>query len=123
MTEKENKIKDFNDVLLGFLKELTPLMGDICLKRFKLVTALSKKQPIKSFIQYVVPLQEKIINQDDTYFTDYIQSDDDNEISRFLHLNGLYSTLNQQSKDTVWQYLRLLLAITIEYLQLKKIKS
>jgi hypothetical protein len=119
MNIKEQKINTFNEVLSSFLTELKPFIGDSYLKKFKLVSSLSKKQPIKSFIEYVLPLQQKIVDRDDTYFTDYDMSKDNNAISEFLHLNGLYDTLDQNSKDNVWQFLGLLLAITIEYIQIK----
>ena len=122
MNTVEEKINTFNEVLSSFLTELKPFIGDAFYMKFKVVSALSKKQPIKSFIEYVIPLQQKIIDRDETYFTDYKTSKDDNAISEFLHLNGMYDTLDQNSKDNVWQYLSLLLAITIEYIQIKNKK-
>lgn len=119
MNIKEQKINTFNEVLLSFLTELKPFIGDSYLKKFKLVSSLSKKQPIKSFIEYVLPLQQKIVDRDDTYFTEYDMTGGGGGISEFLHLNGLYDTLDQSSKDNVWQFLSLLLAITIEYIQIK----
>jgi hypothetical protein len=122
MNTKEEKINTFNEVLLSFLTELKPFIGDAFLKKFKLVTSISKKQPLKSFIEYVLPLQQKIVDRDETYFTEYDMSKDGNAISEFLHLNGMYDTLDVNSKSNVWQYLGLLLAITIEYIQIKNKK-
>jgi hypothetical protein len=123
MDKKEEIIDRFNEVLSSFLNELKPFIGDSYIKKFKLVTSLSKKQPLKSFIQYVMPLQQKIVDRDETYFTDYDMSKDGNAISEFLHLNGLYNTLDGESKNNVWMYLSLLLAIAIEYLHNKNKKN
>ena len=121
-------INQFNDILLSFLIQLSPLIGTIYSNKFEQIIKINSILPIEKFLVYALPLRDKIISKDETYFTENINNNkldlDSNEfnITDILQLKDIYSNLDNDSKDNVWNIFNALLVLGEEYIVLNKDK-
>jgi hypothetical protein len=118
---KVQKIKEFNMVVMTFLKQIENVCDISYIDEFKRVIDTNSTLPIDKFVAYVIPVREKIINKDDSYFYDEYQVDTDNEniLSHILKLKHVYSKLDDVSKNSIWDFFQAMLIISEEYLILK----
>jgi hypothetical protein len=63
-------VKQFNEILGSFLIQVSPLVGTTYNNRFEIIIKLNNKLPMEQFLIYALPLREKILNRDETYFSD-----------------------------------------------------
>ena len=121
-------INQFNDILLSFLIQLSPLIGTIYSNKFEQIIKINSILPIEKFLVYALPLRDKIISKDETYFTENINKNKldidstDFNITDILQLKDIYSSLDKDSKDNVWNIFNALLVLGEEYIVLNKNK-
>jgi hypothetical protein len=115
------KIKQFNEILDSFLIQVSPLVGTSYHHYFQQVVKANSILPIESFLTHVLPMRDKILNRDETYFIntdnhkDKIQ-DDNNILNEILRLQGIYNQIDETSKSNVWDIFQALLFLGEEYL-------
>jgi hypothetical protein len=115
------KIKQFNEILDSFLIQVSPLVGTSYHHYFQQVVKANSLLPIESFLIHVLPMRDKILNRDETYFIntdnhkDKIQ-DDNNILNEILRLQGIYNQIDDTSKSNVWDIFQALLFLGEEYL-------
>jgi hypothetical protein len=119
------KVKEFNKVFKSFLKQIIPTIGKMYYYKFKLIIKCNSMMPIEQFIINVVPLREKILNRDESYFinTDNHKehiNDDQEILSEVLRLQDIYFKLDDVSKENIWNILQALLILSEEHLQNNK---
>ena len=121
------KIKTFNSILEDLLKQLEPIIGSSYHSYFTKYIKYNYVYPIQQFILYAIPMKEKILNRDETYFTnpdnhiDKIkESKEENALDEIIRLKGIWEQLSNESKDNVWDMTQAMLIIAMEYLELKK---
>jgi hypothetical protein len=119
------KVKEFNKVFKSFLKQIIPTIGKMYYYKFKLIIKCNSMLPIEQFIINVVPLREKILNRDESYFinTDNHKehiNDDQEILSEVLRLQDIYFKLDDVSKENIWNILQALLILSEEHLQNNK---
>ena len=123
------KIRTFNDLVESFLKQVSPIIGTSYHHYFLKLIKFNAVMPIQNFIFYAIPLKDKILNRDETYFTNIENHTDtinntetksSNPLDEIIRLKGIYEKLSKESKDNVWDMTEAMLIIATEYLELKK---
>ena len=64
-------VKNFNLILESFLSQITPLVGSFYIKKFQLIIKCNSTLPIEKFLVHALPLRDKILNRDESYFSNY----------------------------------------------------
>jgi len=122
-------VKSFNSILEDFLQQISPLIGTSYHHYFKKIIKVNAILPIQYFIHYVFDpenlLEDKIINRDETYFTNENNhknqvKNQDNALMEIVRLKGIYVDLSKDSKDNVWDILFALVHLSKDYIKLKK---
>jgi hypothetical protein len=121
------KIRTFNDLVESFLKQVSPIIGTTYHHYFTKLIKFNAVMPIQNFIYYAIPMKDKILNRDETYFTNpdnhvdkVKESKQDNALDEIIRLKGIWEKLSDESKDNVWDMTQAMLIIAMEYLELKK---
>ena len=118
-------IKQFNDILSSFLIQLSPIMGTTYSFKFEQIIQYNNALPIDHFIHHITPLREKILNKDESYFTNpridtnTIKLDENNKsyiLSEILNLQKIYIKLDEESKSNVWDIFQALLHLSDNYI-------
>lgn len=144
-------IKTFNEILDSLLIQVSPLTGSTISHKFQQVIKYNSIIPIEQFLVHALPLRDKIINRDDTYFL--IKTDEDKinienywketvnlkekvlhnndqvncekytrTINEILRFQNIYENLDTDSKTNIWNIFNALLALGEEYIKIKYIK-
>ena len=118
---KVEKIKSFNEILETFLQQLSPIIGTTYHFYFQKLVKANAVMPIQQFLLEVIPFKEKIMNKDESYFLDIetnaedkIQGDEQ-VLTEILRLKDIYSGLDNQSRQEVWNYFQALIVLSEEY--------
>jgi len=116
-------IKKFNEILESFLLQVSPIVGPKYHKKFKMAVKFNSSLALEKFLVYVLPVRDKIINRDETYFTNYnpdTSNDSDMEmVKEFVNLREIYQKLNKDSMDNVWDIFQALLILGEDYIRIK----
>ena len=118
------KIKNFNDIVSSFLIQLSPLVGSTYHNQFETIIKYNSILPIEQFLVHALPIREKILNRDESYFIDNINndnkiSDDKNILNEILRLQKIYNQLDETSRSNVWDIFQAMLIIGEEYIAIK----
>jgi len=118
---KTNKVNEFNMVVLTLLNQLENITNISYISQFNRLIEANRLLPIEQFIVHALPLREKILHKDESYFSDEKNYDTDDEsiINEILRLKNIYYTLDQESKNNMWDFLHAMLIVSDEYLKLK----
>jgi hypothetical protein len=95
-----NIIKEFNEISIDFLTQTSSLVGSSYLYKFKLMTRFNSIFAIDLFIQRVLPLKNKIIERDESFFLN--KNVDDDYMDDVIGIKQVYHTLDRQSKENIW---------------------
>jgi len=119
------KIRTFNDLVESFLKQISPIIGTSYHHYFLKLIKFNAIMPIQNFIYYAIPLKEKILNRDESYFNNPDNhksqiTDAESQLTEIIRLQGIYEQLSPESKENVWDMTQAMLIIAMEYLELKK---
>jgi len=127
------KIRTFNDLVESFLKQISPIIGTSYHHYFTKLIKFNAVMPIKNFIYYVFneekPLKQKILDRDESYFTNVDNHADEakkvtdatsDPLDEIIRLKGIFEKLSNESKDNVWDMTQAMLIIAMEYMELKK---
>lgn len=131
MSNKPKIIKEFNIILETFLNQLSPLIGTTYHHYYKQLTKVNAILPIQQFSNNVYPHKKKIIEEDETYFTDtnthyegignmqeYFKTDEETTLNEILRLKDIYYQLNENSRKEVWSYFKALIILSEDYIKL-----
>jgi hypothetical protein len=121
-------IKNFNLILESFLLQITPLVGSFYITKFQLIIKVNSTLPIEKFLVHALPLREKILNKDETYFADNTNHEEKikgNEkiINEILRLQNIYIKLDETSKSNVWDIFQAMLILGEDYIRMKISKN
>lgn len=118
---KVEKIKSFNEILETFLQQLSPIIGTTYHFYFQKLVKANAVMPIQQFLIEVIPFKDKIMSKDESYFLDIetnaedkIQGDEQ-VLTEILRLKDIYSGLDNQSRQEVWNYFQALIVLSEEY--------
>ena len=93
-------IKQFNDISIDFLTQTSSLVGCSYLYKFKLMTKVNCVYAIDSFIQNVLPYKNKIVNREESFF---MNKSIDNYMDDIIGIKQIYHTLDEESKNNIWE--------------------
>lgn len=124
------KIKQFNEILSSFLIQVSPLVGSTYYHKFNMITKYNSLLPIENFLVHALPIRDKILLRDETYFTDNTNHKDkignnDNVLNEILRLQNIYNQLDETSRSNLWDILQAMLILGEEYINIniKKINQ
>lgn len=117
-------IKNFNLILESFLNQITPLVGSFYIRKFQLIIKCNSTLPIEKFLIHALPLRDKILNRDETYFGNNDNhkeavGDDDFIINEILRLQNIYMQLDEISRSNLWDIFQAMLILGEDYIRLK----
>jgi hypothetical protein len=118
------KIKNFNDILSSFLIQISPLVGSTYHNQFETIIKYNSILPIEQFLVHALPVREKILNRDESYFNDNTNhinkiGDDKNILNEILRLQKIYNQLDETSRSNVWDIFQAMLILGEEYITIK----
>jgi len=119
-------VSQFNEVLESFLDQLSPTIGTKYANKFRFYVSMDTTMAIEKFLVHAIPLREKIINRDETYFTSPECSDkatDNNTISEIVQMQSIYGKLNKESKKNLWDIFQALLLLGEEYIKVTRLRN
>ncbi len=135
MNTKSEKIKCFNEILLSFLNQTTPIVGTSYYYYFKKLISFNSAYPINCASEHMIMFKKEIMAKDESYFNgtdDVLLNEKFNEvielsnkpssyvIDELLKLKDIYYKIDADSRDNVWAILQALLQLSIEYKELTK---
>jgi hypothetical protein len=113
-------IKKFNEISIDFLTQTTNLVGKTYLYKYKLMHKVNKIYAIDMFILKVLPFKNRILDKDETFFINKdIDSDYSNYIEDFICMKQIYSKMDQNSKENIWDIVLALVFLAEERYNLK----
>ena len=120
---KVDIIKNFNLILGDFLQQISPIIGTTYHHYFTKLIKINAVEPIRLFSHYVhnseKPLATYIETRNESYFENTDNHMDnittENALMEIIKLQGIYSQLNKESKDNLWDILQALLQLSKEY--------
>ena len=123
---KMNNVRMFNEILESLLIQMSPLIGSLYHKHFMMIIKANYTLAIEKFLIQALPLREKILNRDETYFqTDNavsslvdVETINTKYINNILKLQNIYSKLDKTSRDNVWQIFQSMLILAEEWITL-----
>lgn len=131
MSNKSSIIKEFNLILDTFLSQLSPLIGTTYSFYFKKLTKANAILPIQQFCNNVYPYKKKILEEDESYFSDsnnynndvnnmksYFNTTQENTLNEILRLKDIYYKLDKSSQKEVWSYFKALIILSEDYLKI-----
>jgi hypothetical protein len=117
-------IKQFNQIVESFIDQITPLIGCSYKNKFDLMIRFNSLLPLEHYITYALPLRDKILNRDETYFIDserqkQVAENDENIMREMMQLQNIYFKLDKKSQEGIWDYFQAMLYLGEEYIKLK----
>lgn len=121
------KIKQFNEILGSFLIQISPLVGTTYHHQFQNIVTYNSLLPMEQFLVHALPVRDKIINRDETYFSNTTNHKDqignnENILNEILRLQNIYDQLDEISRSNVWDIFQAMLILGEEYINLNKQK-
>lgn len=118
------KVKQFNEILSSFLIQVSPLVGSTYYQQFQTIVKYNSLLPIEQFLVHALPVRDKILNRDESYFnntTNHIDKIGDNEyvLNEILRLTNIYSQIDEESRSNVWDIFQAMLILGEEYINIK----
>ena len=117
-------IKTFNEILDSFLIQISPLVGTTYHYQFQQITKINSIMPIEQFLVYALPLRDKILNRDESYFSNTENhkdkiGNDEYTLNEILRLQTIYSKLDDKSRSNVWDILQAMLVLGEDYIRIR----
>jgi hypothetical protein len=115
------KIKQFNEILSSFLIQISPLVGSTYYQQFEMIVKYNSILPIEQFLVHALPVRDKILSRDESYFTtnsNHVDKIGGNEwvLDEILRLQNIYNQLDETSRSNVWDIFQAMLILGEEYI-------
>ncbi len=112
-----NIVKEFNKISIDFLEQTSQIAGKKYLNKFKFITGINNMYAIDRFIKNVLPYKHFITAKDEEFF---INKDVDSEFAEDIAwIKETYFTLDELSKDNVWNIVTALVLLAEERQNMK----
>ena len=145
MTSTSDIIKNFNSIFESLLVQLSPVIGSTLSYNYQTVIKYNAIIPIDQFLIYALPIRDKILNRDESYFlnanddsilddkvkqsidlSDKVFNSNDESIDKYknaideiLRLKNIYQHLDNDSKNNIWDIFNALLVLGEDYIKIK----
>jgi hypothetical protein len=114
MSEKNLKCDKFNNILLSLLGQISQQTKSLTYMKLNTLIICNKNIVIDGFIQYVCSMKEHINNRNEKYFTE-LNTIEGDQYYCFDEIKTIYLSGDDDTKQTIWNYLQSLLIIAEEY--------
>jgi len=121
-------IKNFNSIVTDLLEQVSPLLGKKYCIYFSQLIKINSLLPIKNFVAYGLQHKKIIMDRnpdyflnEDTYKTDiknYYGEKADDKLMEILNFKRIYTTIDDDSKENLWDIVIALLLLAEEYTSL-----
>lgn len=125
-------IKNFNDIILNLLEQVSPMIGTKYSFYFSKIIKVNCVAPIKQFVQHGYKNKKEIMNKDESYFLNdtfasdsiknandpYTNEQTDFYLNEIIHLKQVYIQVDKTSKGNLWNILQALVLLCEEYIKL-----
>lgn len=113
-----NTCTEFVDALLSVLPKETQLV----LIKIYIKTRISQDKLLKKFIKRIVPVKEFIVNRNEDFFMNnqYLDSLFNENSVVTLDFRSIWNKLNQDNRNSVWDWFTALLSIADDYIKTDK---
>jgi hypothetical protein len=119
-------INQFNEILDSFLIQLSPLIGTTYHYQIQQIIKYNRLLPIEQFLVHALPLRDKILNRDETYFINNDHQEvfgtEESTLNEILRMKNIYGKLDTVSRNNVWDIFQAMLILGEEYIRLNKHK-
>jgi len=112
-------IKQFNDVLESFIVQITPIVGSSVKTKFDLLVQMNSVLPIEKYLLYALPMRDKIMKRDESYFINNENHKDDEVLDLIITVKNVYHQMGKASRDSIWDIFQAMLILGEEYLRIK----
>ena len=132
-----SSLSRFNSQLENLLNDLSDTFPDfmdikIFREKYYLAKSANPKMIILIFLKYIYPYKEQILERNENFFlsdslTDNITNnkdiqnelgtDNDFILTKALNLKTLWTKMNEQHKETLWTYFRVLVVLCEKYVK------
>jgi len=113
-------IKQFNEILESFIIQITPIVGSSVKTKFDLLIKVNSLLPIEKYLFYALPMRDKIINREESYFNnEENHKDDDDVLDLILSIKKVYHQTDKASQKNIWDIFQAMLFLGEEYLRIK----
>lgn len=116
--DEECNFKAFNKALKDFIRctmDSFPQYVELklLLATYKMLKTINKKRPCRLFQNMTENCQDHILSKDEAFFQENgIQCPDASVQSVMQTMNNVWSQLDEQNKDAVWQHLQKLVLLS-----------
>lgn len=121
-------VNNFNSQADDLMSQMYACSQDYDIKvyhnMFRKLKSFNATKAIEQFIIYVLPYKEKIYEDDESFFLSKSSADlvgDASEYSMMqsLKFKDLWQTLNDESKDNIFKFFKVMVYFAEEYLKIK----
>jgi len=117
--------KQFNDLASTFLsrmEETFPQEPKVKLYRqqFALVQGMNSRKPVEMFMENMMPFGEKILSRDEQFFKQDEFVNAAESISGKMGLIKYWDTLNDKTKNSIWEYIQGLYILGMASMNMQK---
>jgi hypothetical protein len=112
-------IKQFNEILESFIIQITPIIGSSAKTKFDLLIKVNSLLPIEKYLLHALPMRDKIINQDESYFNNEQNHKDDEVLDLIINIKKVYHMMDKSSQKNIWDIFQAMLFLGEEYLRIK----
>lgn len=131
------KVKQFNEIICSLLIQVSPFVGSTYANKFEQIIKYNSHLAIEQFLIHALPIRDKIINRDESYFccrenlensinsSEVIQTvleSNTNMVNDILKLKGIWEKITLESQSNVWDIIYAMLILGEEFLVLNKSK-
>ena len=113
----KNEALRFNKIVEKFLNELHTILPDekdivIFQSQLGVATMVDPTKLIRSFVKYVYPHKEHILNKNETFFLGDGLSVKNDYMAEAIHLTDLWKNkLSDENKEVVWKYFQVMVVL------------
>lgn len=116
-------VKDFNQLLEVLIQQVAPMTGKNYHFLFKNLIKMNAMLPIQTFNEYAFEWKQQIEKRDDSFFLNdsVISGTTDNQevITEIFQLREVWTSLDDNSKNNLWEIVQALLMLGEHYKQIK----
>ena len=130
--EKKEIIINFNEIVKDLLNQVSPIIGSKYSIYFKNIIKFNSIAPIQNFILHAIPHKEKIEERNPEYFMNediyksevkksnefHKEDNTDEYLMEILNLKSIYLTIDDTSKENLWDIVNALLILSIDYVNI-----
>lgn len=114
-----NIVIQFNSVINDFINQFSDKINTFYINTFNITMKCNPSLFIDSYIIYILPDKDKIYECDESFFlTEFTTSEKFSVFSSYINeIKGVYTNLDTDSKNCVWEYFKCLTLLAEEYVE------